>query len=117
MLHRLRLLELVSGAPASWEDMPSVADLQQQIAMAVLSDSVITKTRVGFYNPPKRIRKVAISDAAWDKITQMWNGHRKAGAASTPVIPLTYFVNGFGQTPPDLWLDLVILPWLYRWQF
>src|SRR3546814_2069638 len=68
--------------------MPSVADLQQQIAMAVLSDSEITKIRVGFYNPPKRIRKVAISDAAWDQITQMWHGHRKAGAASPPVIPL-----------------------------
>src|SRR3546814_404325 len=79
--------------------MPSVADLQQQIAMAVLSDSEITKTRVGFYNPPKRIRKFAISDAAWDQITQMWHGHRKAGAASPPVIPLKYFVNGFGQIP------------------
>src|SRR3546814_2588394 len=97
MLHRLRLLELVSGAPASWEDMPSVADLQQQIAMAVLSDSEITKTRVGFYNLPKRISKVAISDVAWDQITQMWHVHRKAGAASPLVIPLKYFVNEIGR--------------------
>src|SRR3546814_12044325 len=84
--------------------------------MGVLSDSEITKTRVGFYNPPKRIRKVAISDAAWDQITQMWHGHRKAGAASPPVIPLKYFVNGFGQNPPDTWADVEILPGVDSWE-
>src|SRR3546814_1433739 len=116
MLHRLRLLELVSSEPAICEDMSSGADLQQQIAMAVLTDSEITKTRVGFYNPPKRILKVAISDAAWDQITQMWHGHRKAGAASPPVIPLKYFVNGFGQNPPDTWADVEILPGVDSWE-
>ena len=113
--HRLRRLELVSGSPASWPVMPSAVELQQQIAMSVLSDSEITDVAIGFYSPPKRIRTVVISSAALDQISCMWHGHRKAGSGSPPVIPLRYFVTGFGQSPPDTWVDVEIFPGVDSW--
>lgn len=116
MTRKLRHLELVSGSPASWPSMPSVADLKQQIAMAVISDSEITDTAIGFYSPPKRIRNVRISDAALDQIACMWHGHRKAGSSSPPAIPLKYFVKGFGQVPSDTWADVEVLPGVDSWE-
>ena len=115
MTHRVLTVELVSGSPPSWNQMPSLDDLKQQIAAAVLADSEIASKTLGFYSPPQRIRNVEISKAAWDQITCMWHGHRARGAISPPFIPLKYFVWGFGQMPPDTWADIEILPGVDNW--
>jgi hypothetical protein len=115
MSHKLHSLKLVPASPASWATFPNVQDLKKIISSAVLADSEITDTALGFYKPPKRVRNMRISVAAQDQIQLMWHGHRKSGAKSPPFIPLKYFVTAFGQNPPDTWVDVEIFPGLENW--
>ena len=115
MTHGVQTFKLVSGFPRSWDKRPTAADLEKQIAIAVLADCEVVGATLGFYGPPTRVRKVVICKAAHDQINTMWHGHRTADAESPPPIPLTYFVCAFGQNPPDSWVDVEVLPGLDRW--
>ena len=116
MSHRLHKLLLQPVFPSSWAGMPSQSSIKQQISLAVLADSELSSTALGFYTPPKRVREVILSSAAFDQIRSMWHGHRAASSISPPTIPLTYFVIGFGQSPPDSWVDIEVLPGLENWE-
>jgi hypothetical protein len=115
MSHKLHSLNLVPVSPASWSAFPNAQELEKLISSAVLADSEITHTSIGFYKSPKRVRSLRISVAAQDQIKLMWYGHRKSGANSPPFIPLKYFVTAFGQNPPDTWVDIEIFPGLEDW--
>jgi len=116
MTHSLRKIDFVPSLPSSWELFPSTIELQQQISLAILADSEVADVSLGFYKPPGRIREIIISHAARDQITCMWHGHRERGAKSPPVIPLRYFVFGFGQKPPDTWVDVEVHPGHEHWE-
>lgn len=115
MSRKLHSFKLAAVSPSLWATLPSLDSLNELISNAVLCDSEITNTSLGFYNPPERIRKISISIAAQDQIESMWHGHRTSGANSPPPIPLKYFVFGFGQKPPDTWVDVEIFPGLDDW--
>ena len=114
MKHCLFNMNFVSTIPSTWE-WPSRKRLEELLSIAVLIDSEITDKSLGLYNPPERVRKLKISNSAYDQIRRMWWGHRDIGADSPPAIPLKYFVFGFGQNPPDNWVDIEILPGIDEW--
>jgi hypothetical protein len=116
MTHSFRQFDFVPTSPSSWNLFPSLIELQRQISLAILADCEVADVSLGFYKPPKRIREIIISYAARDQITCMWHGHRQRGAFSPPVIPLRYFVFGFGQDPPDTWADVEVHPGLEKWE-
>lgn len=115
MSHKLHSLSLIPVSPASWSTFPKAGELENLISNAVLSDSEITDTSLGFYKPPERVRNLNISVAAQDQIKSMWHGHRNSEAKSPPFIPLKYFVCAFGQKPPDTWVDIEVFPGLEDW--
>ena len=114
MTYCLYSLNFVSTIPSTWV-WPSREELESYLSTAILLDSEITVKSLGFYKPPKRIRKLKISNAAYDQIEKMWWGHRDRDAESPPAIPLKYFVFGFGQNPPDNWVDVEMLPGVDDW--
>lgn len=114
-MHKTFRLNFTSLDEASWENFPSAEQVRKHIALAVLAHSELTDEKLGFYEPPKDIKEVRITEAAHDQIRCMWHAHRDRGKRSPPPIPLRIFVFGFGQDASNTWASIEILPGLDSW--
>jgi hypothetical protein len=113
--HGFHKINVIFGAPLSWAKLPSREEVERVISLAVLAQSEIADETLGFYKPPRRIGKLSITLAALDQIHCMWHGFRESPSISPPAIPLQYFIVGFGQKPPDTWVDIEVHPGLSTW--
>ncbi|WP_143330243.1 hypothetical protein [Chromobacterium haemolyticum] len=113
--HRLLSLHFVSPTSESWGSFPNQERLREQIKNALLAHSELTEESLGFYAPPKEIREVNISAAAFDQITCMWHGHRAQGHKAPPPIPLKFFAFAFGQDAKTSWASIEIFPGIDDW--
>lgn len=113
--HGLHSVDVIFGSAQSWAQLPSRPEIEREISLAVLAQSEIAEVTLGFYKPPRRVRKIDLTLAALDQINCMWHGFRARSADAPPPIPLHYFVIGFGQEPPDTWVDIEVHPGVARW--
>ena len=114
-MHKLQSVQFTSLTSESWESLPDMERLRQQIVLAVLAHSELTGESLGLYSPPKEIRQVLITNAAHDQIRVMWHGHRQRGHKAPPAIPLKIFVFGGGQADGTTWSNIEIHPGLDSW--
>ena len=114
-MNRLFDFSFFSSTPSTWNRRLSKEEIEKLISSSILVDSKILERTLGLYKPPKRIREIRVTAAAHDQIAVMWWGSREPDAKSPPVILLKYYVYGFGQKPPDTWVDVEILPDLDNW--
>ena len=115
MSTRLFEFSFVSIVPSTWNRKLSNNEIEEIIGTAILINSELLGRTLGFYKPPRRIRELKITAAAFDQIAYSWWGKRKSSSASPPAIPLKYYVYGFGQKQLDTWVDIEVLPGLDNW--
>jgi hypothetical protein len=111
--HKIHFSSLTSEA---WASFPDIESLKVQITQAILAHSEVTEEALGFYTPPDELRQVVLTHAVHDQIRCMWHGHRSAGRASPPPIPLHIFVYGFGQANGKTWAEVEVHPGVDNWE-
>jgi hypothetical protein len=116
MSHKLHSFEFTSLVSESWDSFPDPDKLKKQIAIAVLAHSELAGEVLGPYAPPKEIRALRITEAAFDQVHCMWHGHRSRGHISPPPIPLKFFVYAFGQDASSSWANIEVMPGLDAWE-
>lgn len=114
--HELQELAFTSITPEHWESFPDAQAIKRHLALAALAHSELTGKALGFHNPPKEIREIHLTHAAFDQIRCMWHGHRNRSNKAPPTIPLKFFVSAFGQDGEGhTWADIEVHPGMSNW--
>ncbi|WP_374679684.1 hypothetical protein [Hydrocarboniphaga effusa] len=116
MAHQIISLSFTSLISERWSSFPNHEKLTKEIALAVLAHSELNEEALGLYAPPKEIKEIKVTNAAFDQIQCMWHGHRQSGQQSPPPIPLKIFVFGFGQDASSTWASIEVLPGIDSWE-